>query len=188
MNKKNLWFLITIFIALDCFLLYKNKTIITSNKKIVEHTEFVKKENNSLKTVIGFFYQNEGRYIEEETCVTDDGKKVELHVVIRLSNKRLIFKYKTSDCSDCVIKIFKEIQNLKKYGQIIVIADFVSISSMRYLKQKYDLQNVLFLQSKSNNDLENTPCLFMCSSDFRIIKFLHINTNDLVLNSYLKAL
>jgi hypothetical protein len=86
-----------------------------------------------------------------------------------------------------VESVLSKLKCVSNVAKIAVISNFNSISSMKYLKQKYDLQNVIFLKS-NEGELLDTPSVFLTDESLKITKFLIINQNDQILDRYLKIL
>jgi hypothetical protein len=181
------WILLIICLILDLGLSYMIKK--ERKNHVVTELQFrtVITENEKFKTIIGHFYQKEGSFILDEGCVTEEGYKINLHEVIKSVNKVLIFRYTSSDCSDCVDTVFRELTNAQNIDKIIVISDFNSVASMQYLKKKHNLENTVFLKSVNTN-MSETPCVFLSNKEFKINKFLIIHPNDKVLDKYLKII
>jgi hypothetical protein len=187
MKTKFLWLAVFVFLVLNFILLYKFKKVDSENKHIQENYFEVKQAHDNFKNVIGYFFQEDGKMIKNETCVTDSGVKVNLHKVISSTNRALIFRYSMSDCSDCVYSVLSKLSKASNIDKIIVIADFKSVPSMRFLKEKFNLQNAVFLKS-SMEDVLATPCVFLSDRELKITKFLIIHQGDTILDNYLRIL
>jgi hypothetical protein len=189
MKKILPWIFVAICLVVDFGLLRKLQNVQRIGTKIERQFLHATKENEQLKATIGHFYQKEGSLIPDEKCTTDEGYKVNLHEVIKSAaiNKILIFRYASSDCSDCVDVVFGKLAGALNVDKIIVISDFKSVASMKFLKKKYNLENAVLLKSANTNVVE-TPCVFLSNKDLKINKFLIIHAEDKVLDKYLRIL
>ena len=59
---------------------------------------------------------------------------------------------------------------------------------MKYIKDKYNLKNVMFLRIEDMPNTTITPCVYLIDKDLKITHFLSIATNDIILPSYLKQI
>lgn len=55
---------------------------------------------------------------------------------------------------------------------------------MKYIKEKYNLKNVMFLRIEDMPNTTITPCVYLIDKDLKITHFLSIATNDIILPSY----
>jgi len=72
--------------------------------------------------------------------------------------------------------------------KILFISDFQNFTSMKYIKEKYNLKNVMFLRIEDMPNTTITPCVYLIDKDLKITHFLSIATNDIILPSYLKQI
>jgi hypothetical protein len=158
------------------------KSTIQKAEKLIN---LMKNENENYKNIIGFVFQNEGKILQNNLYVDEKGVKKKLREYINKQGKVLIFRYTSLDCSDCIEAALKKIKLAENIDTLFVISDFPSISSMKYLKNKHELNNAVFLKSNETDVIE-TPSVFFIDSTLKISRFLIINQHDNVLATYLR--
>lgn len=125
--------------------------------------------------------------MRDETCINEKGDSIKLSRFIEAFDDAVIFKYTSNNCSVCIDKTFHKISKIDNVKQLIVISDFPNIPAIRSLKNKYKLKNAIFIKS-GNTVYPETPSVFITDRTMKISKFLIINQDDNVLDTYLKKL
>ena len=138
--------------------------------------------------IIGNFYTFEGQFEQNYSGKDENGNNSNLSGLINNEQTVLIFKYKSTDCSLCIEKVYEQIQNTPLNIKILFISDFQNFTSMKYIKEKYNLKNVMFLRIEDMPNTTITPCVYLIDKDLKITHFLSIATNDIILPSYLKQI
>lgn len=187
--KKILYLVVFILLSLNVFMLCNFNNLKSKFIAVTNLLFYVQEDNEKLKNVIGYFYLKEGVILENTVCITDNGLKSTLYNEISKETETLVFTYNHLDCSSCVDSVLYKLGSVSisdKY-KIIIASNFKSISSIRYLKEKFGLTNAMFLKTEGLGMIE-TPSLFLIDERYQLSKFLIINQNDYILDHYLKNL
>lgn len=172
-----------LFVSVFCLYRINKLNTVRSENKISS----IQRENNDFKKVIGFMYQYDGKKLPDMMCMDDKGNKRLFSEFCSLQHNILVFNYSSFDCSDCIDKAMKKLSS-EKIGTLFIVSDFVSISSMRYLKDTHGLNNAIFLKIESGAGFPESPSVFLVDNKLIIRRFLIINQNDIILEPYLKQL
>jgi len=190
-NFRTVLLLVTLLLlAISSFRLQRlsksnNKRIHKLENNLVNKQE----ENDKLKNVIGYMYQYEGKKMPDLTVYDEKGIRRKFQEFCTDAKEWIVFYFSSNDCSHCVEEAMKQLSENKDSLPLVVISDFSSISSMKYLKNKYDLEGVLFFKATDNDFLDiTTPSVFSTDKTLIIRRFLIINQEDTVLKPYLKQL
>lgn len=186
---------LAIIILIQCILL---GIVITGQIKLHQQNSYLlqleeryletEKIKDLFQKIIGNFYTFEGCFEQNYSGKDENGNDSNLSGVINNEQAVLTFKYKSTDCSLCIEKVYEQIQNIPLNIKVLFISDFQNFTSMKYMKEKYNLKNVTFLRIEDMPNTTITPCIYLIDKDLKITHFLSIATNDIILPSYLKQI
>lgn len=184
--------MVKILICVQCLLVlilgynvYKSKKETKRINLVVDKYLEMKSDNNNYQNVIAYFYQNENKTESNYWGRNEIGDSISLLYLAQQYKKLVVFKYKTSDCSNCINRVYEQLDSLTEKENLLIISDFTSFSLMKYLKGKY--RNMLLLRVNEIGEI-NTPCLFQLDKNLNMTNYLYVSVNDKVLPSYIKEL
>ena len=122
---------LTIIIVIQCILL---SIVIIGQIKLHQQNRYLSQlEGKYLETekikdlfqkIIGNFYTFEGQFEQNYSGKDENGNNSNLSGLINNEQTVLIFKYKSTDCSLCIEKVYEQIQNTPLNIKILFISDF----------------------------------------------------------------
>lgn len=153
--------LLSIVIAGQIKLHQQNHYLLQLEEKYIE----TEKTKDLFQKIIGNFYTFEGYSEQNYSGKDENGNDLELSKIINNDQPILIFKYQNTDCSHCIEKVYEQIQDAILSIKVLFISDFQNFTSMKYIKEKYNLKNVMFLRIEDMPNTTITPCVYLINKD-----------------------
>ena len=146
---------LTIIIVIQCILL---SIVIIGQIKLHQQNRYLSQlEGKYLETekikdlfqkIIGNFYTFEGQFEQNYSGKDENGNNSNLSGLINNEQTVLIFKYKSTDCSLCIEKVYEQIQNTPLNIKISDYPFMHLLYSQLLVCQRVCLQNTVCLICK----------------------------------------
>ena len=188
MNKRAVKVMIIVQIVLLLLVgygIYKSRVQVDRLNYMTEKYVNLEMDLNYYKDILAYFYSYENKVETNYIGVNESGDSTSLDRLTTEFGDIKIFKYKTSDCTDCVKSALDKMLSIDNKSNFLIMSDFRSYANMHYLKKKHG--NIMLLRVSRFETTDVTPCIYQIDDELKISNYLYISIIDKILPSYLNA-